>query len=57
MFTNLSVNRNMGNLNIDPICDGLLIYDGLLKNEPIVNKGIITKGLNYQTKTSCFNNS
>ena len=34
MFANLSINRDTENLNID------LIYDCLLKNEPIVNKGI-----------------
>ena len=33
MFANLSINRDTGNLNINPI------YDCLLKNEPIVNKG------------------
>jgi hypothetical protein len=34
MVANLSINRDTGNLNIDPI------YDSLLKNEPIVNKRI-----------------
>jgi len=34
MFANLSINRDTGNLNIDPI------YDSLSRNEPIVNKRI-----------------
>ena len=34
MFVNLSVNRDTGNLNIDPI------YGFLSKSEPIVNKEI-----------------
>ena len=34
MFANLAINRDTDNLNI------YLIYDCLLKNEPIVNKGI-----------------
>ena len=34
MFTNLSINRDTGNLNIDPI------YDYFLKKEPIVEKGM-----------------
>jgi hypothetical protein len=34
MFANLSINRDTGNLNIDPI------YDNLLKSESIVNKGV-----------------
>ena len=34
IFANISINRDTGNLNIDPI------YDILLKNEPIVDGGI-----------------
>ena len=34
IFANLSINRDTGNLNIDPI------YYCLLENEPIVSKGI-----------------
>ena len=34
MLDNLSINRDMGNLKFDPT------YDSLLKNDPIVNKGI-----------------
>ena len=34
MFANLSINRDTGNLNIDPI------YDCLLKTELIVKEGI-----------------
>ena len=43
MFANLSINKDTENLNIDPI------YDCLLKNEPIVNKGI--KILHYHQGT------
>jgi len=34
IFANIATNRDTGNLNIDPI------YDVLLKNEQIINKGI-----------------
>jgi len=34
IFDNLTINRDTGNLNFDPISDCLL------KNEPTVNKGI-----------------
>ena len=34
MFANFSINRETGNSNIDPI------FDCLLKNEPIIDKGI-----------------
>ena len=56
MFANLSINRDTGNLNIDPI------YDCLVKKEPIVNKGIkiFTKSpgekITYCTKNSCLPN-